>query len=477
MPSTEHSHLPPRPESKGNGGATEKLTETQEAPSGHSSAVNSRGLPGAKGPGQQPHLNPQVSFPVVLVSSRGSSGNSPHLRALLQEQQRQAVLIQQLSPDPAGRQVLQVSSLTHPALLSLANPSLLSLKTSPTHNVSLGNAEWHQRGPSPAAPPEATSSLQSHKTIPPSSSSSSSSSSSPLAAASSSSLPAAAYHGENPRLTPRRERTERTHPLFLNGFCVWSGCEEVFQDYDDFLQHLYSAHRWDEKSTAQCIIQKEVIRKLETQLSLEKERLHAMQVQLSQNLKEQILACSLKAPESCENAAPVRNGSMLEATCASSEGNLTSGKAFSEKIMALGYQLWEARSSSYPPDMFPSIETYKYANIRPPFTYASLIRWAILDSPERQLTLSEIYHWFTRMFAYFRYNSATWKNAVRHNLSLHKCFVRVENVKGAVWTVNEMEYQRRRGQKFTREQELKWLASYPYALPPETWAHVHPSMC
>ena len=27
------------------------------------------------------------------------------------------------------------------------------------------------------------------------------------------------------------------------------------------------------------------------------------------------------------------------------------------------------------------------------------------------------------------------QNAVRHNLSLHKCFQRVENVKGAVWTV------------------------------------------
>ncbi|RXM34101.1 Forkhead box protein P2 [Acipenser ruthenus] len=40
-------------------------------------------------------------------------------------------------------------------------------------------------------------------------------------------------------------------------------------------------------------------------------------------------------------------------------------------------------------------------------------------------------------------------NAVRHNLSLHKCFVRVENVKGAVWTVDEMEYQKRRSQKIT----------------------------
>lgn len=34
---------------------------------------------------------------------------------------------------------------------------------------------------------------------------------------------------------------------------------------------------------------------------------------------------------------------------------------------------------------------------------------AILDSPEKQLTLNEIYNWFTRMFAYFRRNAATWK--------------------------------------------------------------------
>lgn len=36
------------------------------------------------------------------------------------------------------------------------------------------------------------------------------------------------------------------------------------------------------------------------------------------------------------------------------------------------------------------------------------------------------------------------QNAVRHNLSLHKCFMRVENVKGAVWTVDDDEYHRRR---------------------------------
>lgn len=65
---------------------------------------------------------------------------------------------------------------------------------------------------------------------------------------------------------------------------------------------------------------------------------------------------------------------------------------------------------------------------------------------------------------YFRRNAPTWKvfytqlvlimllivnlqNAVRHNLSLHKCFMRVENVKGAVWTVDELEFYKRRPQR------------------------------
>ena len=38
---------------------------------------------------------------------------------------------------------------------------------------------------------------------------------------------------------------------------------------------------------------------------------------------------------------------------------------------------------------------------------------------------------------------------MRHNLSLHKCFMRVENVKGAVWTVDEVEFHKRRPQRST----------------------------
>ncbi|KAL8164356.1 UNVERIFIED_CONTAM: hypothetical protein K2H54_049698 [Gekko kuhli] len=96
-----------------------------------------------------------------------------------------------------------------------------------------------------------------------------------------------------------------------------------------------------------------------------------------------------------------------------------------------------------------------FSSTRPPHTYATLISWAIRGSPKKQLSLSEIYNWFSRNFSYYRHNVPTWKNAIRHNLSLHKCFVRVENVKGAVWTVDEVEYQKKRNQQ---------RASYPHLL-------------
>ncbi|VDP42365.1 unnamed protein product [Schistosoma margrebowiei] len=38
-------------------------------------------------------------------------------------------------------------------------------------------------------------------------------------------------------------------------------------------------------------------------------------------------------------------------------------------------------------------------------------------------------------------------NAVRHNLSLHKCFRRLETTSGSVWVVDESEYQRRKAKR------------------------------
>jgi hypothetical protein len=47
--------------------------------------------------------------------------------------------------------------------------------------------------------------------------------------------------------------------------------------------------------------------------------------------------------------------------------------------------------------------------VRPPYTYAALIRQAIKDNPDQHLTLNEVYNWFQETFAYFRRNANTWK--------------------------------------------------------------------
>uniref|UniRef100_A0A5K3F7V6 Fork-head domain-containing protein n=1 Tax=Mesocestoides corti TaxID=53468 RepID=A0A5K3F7V6_MESCO len=90
---------------------------------------------------------------------------------------------------------------------------------------------------------------------------------------------------------------------------------------------------------------------------------------------------------------------------------------------------------------------YRTQCIRPRFTYASLIRQAICESPNKCLSLSEIYAWLQKEFLYFRQNEATWKNAIRHNLSLHKCFRRVETAGGSVWIFDEQECLQRKDGK------------------------------
>lgn len=64
-------------------------------------------------------------------------------------------------------------------------------------------------------------------------------------------------------------------------------------------------------------------------------------------------------------------------------------------------------------DIAKNRDYYHKNEVRPPYTYASLIRQAIMESRDCQLTLNEIYQWFTETFAYFRRNAATWKVSYR----------------------------------------------------------------
>ncbi|KAG8557127.1 hypothetical protein GDO81_018339 [Engystomops pustulosus] len=277
----------------------------------------------------------------------------------------------------------------------------------------------------------------------------------------------ASTNGQTSLLTPKRESAAhedytQNHPLYGHGVCKWPGCEAVCEDFPSFLKHLNSEHALDDRSTAQCRVQMQVVQQLELQLSKDKERLQAMMTHLHVKSTEpkaspqplnlvSSVTLSKTASEPSPQSLPHTPTTPTTPLTPLTQGPSVITTTSIHNVGPIRRRYSDKYNVPISSDIAQNQEFYKNAEVRPPFTYASLIRQAILESPEKQLTLNEIYNWFTRMFAYFRRNAATWKNAVRHNLSLHKCFVRVENVKGAVWTVDEIEFQKRRPQKISGE--------------------------
>ncbi|XP_009885376.1 PREDICTED: forkhead box protein P2 isoform X4 [Charadrius vociferus] len=272
-------------------------------------------------------------------------------------------------------------------------------------------------------------------------------------------------NGQSSVLNARRdssshEETGASHTLYGHGVCKWPGCESVCEDFGQFLKHLNNEHALDDRSTAQCRVQMQVGQQLEIQLSKERERLQAMMTHLHMRPSEpkpspkplnlvSSVTMSKNMLETSPQSLPQTPTTPTAPVTPITQGPSVITPASVPNVGAIRRRHSDKYNIPMSSEIAPNYEFYKNADVRPPFTYATLIRQAIMESSDRQLTLNEIYSWFTRTFAYFRRNAATWKNAVRHNLSLHKCFVRVENVKGAVWTVDEVEYQKRRSQKIT----------------------------
>lgn len=114
----------------------------------------------------------------------------------------------------------------------------------------------------------------------------------------------------------------------------------------------------------------------------------------------------------------------------------------------------------------------KAERLKPPHSYIALIATAILNSPGKKLTLTEINEYLVQHYAFFRGPYQGWKNSVRHNLSFNKCFVKILRDparpwgKDNYWTVSSLHdylladgtFRRRRRRKPKKKDEREELS-------------------
>ena len=96
------------------------------------------------------------------------------------------------------------------------------------------------------------------------------------------------------------------------------------------------------------------------------------------------------------------------------------------------------------PDSFPPLHD---DGSKPSHSYAQLIGMSILRTPNRRLTLAQIYKWISDTYSFYNAADAGWQNSIRHNLSLNKAFIKQERPKddpgkGNYWAIQSgMEHQ------------------------------------
>jgi hypothetical protein len=71
----------------------------------------------------------------------------------------------------------------------------------------------------------------------------------------------------------------------------------------------------------------------------------------------------------------------------------------------------------------PTTTVHELTHVKPPFSYVTLIRQAILSASSQRMTLNEIYQWIVETYPYFRTAPPKWK--VKETFGCDRLFVRL----------------------------------------------------